>query len=512
MTPPNHPSTDSIPVIDAVEDALHGPAAEVPTAPGRADDMTGTQKLAIYLIVATFVVMLNETILGVALTPIMHELQIEPATGQWLLTSFMLTMAIVIPLSGFLLQRFTTRQVFLAAIGLFSVGTAVAASAPGFELLLTGRILQAAGTGVMTPLLMTTIMTLVPPHQRGKMMGNISIVMAVAPARRPTISGLILSTFSWRAIFILVLPLAVGAIVLGLVKLPNVTETRQLAVGVLPIILSAFAFGGLIYGLAEMGHAVEGAVSIIPPWAIVLFGAASLVGFVLRQIALQKDDRALIDMRIFLEPGFRYGVILLAALMAVLFGSIILLPIYSQSAAGLAELQTGLSVLPGGLLMGFAGPIVGRLYDRLGPRPLVVPGVSLVALALWGMTAFLTEGAPMWVIIAMHLTLSLGLAITFTPLFTSALGAIQPQRYSYASAAVGTAQQLAGAAGTALFIVIYTIAAATATSQGAGEAAVVTAGTHAAFFAGAIGATALIPLAFLIRRPANELAGGHGGH
>ena len=493
---------------------LHiGPHDEIPADPGHATALTGTQRLAIYLIlVAAFVVILNETILGVALTPIMDELRIDPATGQWLLTAFMLTMAIVIPLSGFLLQRFTTRQVFLAAIGLFALGTLTAAIAPGFELLLVGRILQASGTGVMMPMLMTTVMTLVPPHERGKMMGNISIVIAVAPALGPTVSGLILDAFHWRAIFWLVLPIAIGALVLGAIKLPNVTETRKISVDAFSIVLSALAFGGLIFGLSELARVAEGAELAVPPWIVIVVGALALAGFILRQIQLQAKDRALIDLRVFLAPGYRNGVILMAALMAVMFGSIILLPIYAQKAAGLDTLATGLALLPGGLLMGFAGPIVGRLYDRLGPRPLVVPGVSIVALALWGMSWLFIEGAPMYVIIGLHVVLSIGLALTFTPLFTSSLGAVQPRLYSYASAAIGTAQQLAGAAGTALFVVIYTIAAAAIAGGGTPESAVVAAGTHAAFFWAAVAGTALVPIAFLVKRPESELEGAPATH
>lgn len=490
-----------------------GPHDEVPADPGHATVLTSTQRLAIYLIlVAAFVVILNETILGVALTPIMDELRIDPSTGQWLLTSFMLTMAIVIPLSGFLLQRFTTRQVFLSAIGLFALGTLTAALAPGFELLLVGRILQAAGTGVMMPMLMTTVMTLVPPHQRGRMMGNISIVIAVAPALGPTISGLILNAFHWRAIFWIVLPIAIGALVLGAIKLPNVTETRAISVDALSVVLSALAFGGLIFGLSELGRAAEGVEMGVPPWVVIVVGAVALLGFVLRQLQLQRTDRALIDLRVFLAAGFRNGFIIMAALMAVMFGAIILLPIYAQKAAGLDALATGLALLPGGLLMGFAGPVVGRLYDRIGPRPLVLPGVVVVAAALWGMTWLLVEGASIAVIIGLHVVLSIGLALTFTPLFTSALGAVQPRLYSYASAAIGTAQQLAGAAGTALFIVIYTIAAASASAAGGSEAAVVTAGTHAAFFWAAIGGTALIAVALLVKRPESELEGAPPAH
>ena len=503
MTEPQ-PRTDSVPVTEAVEHALHGPPAEVPADPGHAVTLTPTQRLAIYLILfSAFVVILNETILGVALSPILEELQVDPSTGQWLQTSFMLTMAIVIPISGWLLRRFTTRQIFLGAIGLFAAGTLIAALAPGFELLLVGRIVQASGTGVMMPLLMTTVMTLVPPHERGRMMGNISIVMAAAPALGPTVSGLVLSVAHWRTLFWLVLPIAVLALVLGAIKLPNVTETERTPIDVLSVILAALGFGGLIYGLSELARAAKGEEIAVPPWTVIVVGAVALLGFVLRQLALQRKDRPLIDLRIFLSTGFRVGVILLAALMAVLFGTFILLPLYAQRAAGLDELMTGLSLLPGGLLMGFAGPFVGRLYDRVGPRPLVVTGISIATLALWGMAWLFVQSAPMYVIIGLHMLLSAGLALTFTPLFTASLGSIQPRLYSHASATVGTAQQLAGAAGTALFIVIYTIAA-TGLGEAATEAARVAAGTHSAFLAAAIGATVLIPVAFLIRRPEGE--------
>ena len=165
------------------------------------------------LLVAAFVVILNETIMGVALPRLMSDLHISPRTGQWLTTAFMLTMAVVIPTTGFLLQRISTRTVFLLAMGLFCAGTLLAAVSPGFWLLLPARVVQASGTAMMIPLLMTTVLTLVPIERRGAVMGNISIVISVAPAIGPTISGLILQFLSWRFMFVLVLPIALAALV-----------------------------------------------------------------------------------------------------------------------------------------------------------------------------------------------------------------------------------------------------------------------------------------------------------
>ncbi len=178
------------------------------------------------LVVAAFVVILNETIMSVALPSLMADLDITTATAQWLTTGFMLTMAVVIPATGFILQRFSTRQVFGAAMTLFSIGTLIAAIAPGCGILLVGRIVQASGTAIMMPLLFTTVLNLVPAARRGRLMGVISIVIAVAPAIGPTVSGLILSSLSWRWMFWIVLPIALVALTLGLWKITNLTTPR----------------------------------------------------------------------------------------------------------------------------------------------------------------------------------------------------------------------------------------------------------------------------------------------
>ena len=476
--------------------------------------MTARDRLVIYLILASaFVVMLNETIIGVALPKIMEELHVEPANAQWLLTAFMLTMAVVIPLSGFFLRRFTTRQVYLAAIGLFCVGTLIAALAPGFLVLLVARVVQAAGTGVMVPLLMTTIMTLVPPHERGKMMGNITIVMSVAPALGPLAAGLILNSLDWRWVFWTVLPIGIAALAIGFAKMENVGETERVRVDVLSIPLSAIAFGGLVYGLSEIANAVRGEVPV-QPWIPIVVGAIALGLFVWRQLVLQRRDAALMDLRTFAQRGFPVAIGLLALVVAVLFGAIILLPIYIQDGLGLEPIVSGLAVLPGGLLQGLAGPFVGRLYDRFGPRPLLVPAAIHIIAALTGFAVFLGDGTPIWVVIGLHVMLSVGLAFTFPPLMNSAMGSLPPQLYPSGSAVVGTSQQLFGAAGTAALIVVFTLASTAARAGGASAEAAVVAGTHVAFTWAAMLSVGILILALFVRRPASELGhgAGHGEH
>lgn len=458
------------------------------------------------ILASAFVVILNETIIGVALPRIMDDLSIDAATGQWLSTAFMLTLAIVIPMSGWLLQRFATRIVFLGAISVFSLGTLLAALAPGFGVLLVARVVQATGTGVMMPLLMTTVMSVVPVHQRGKMMGRISIVMSMAPALGPVVAGLVLNVFAWRWLFWLVLPIGLVSLCLGIVLVRNVGEASRVPLDIVSVVLSGVAFGGLVYGLSSLGEAVQGA-ALVAPWMPLALGVVGLALFGWRQRALEVDDRALMDLRTFRSRGFAVGVSMMAVMMATLFGVIILLPLYAQYALHLSPLSTGLIVLPGGLLMGLAGPVVGRFYDKWGPRPLLIPGAALVVVASAGMALTFSATTPWWVVLVGHVVLSIGLALTFTPLFSASLGAVEPHLYPHGSAIVGTVQQLAGAIGTAMAIVLYTAVSGSIVASGGEIEAALASGASAAFTAAALVGIVACVLAFFVERPAEEAVG-----
>lgn len=453
---------------------------------------------------AAFVVILNETIMGVAIPQLVDDLGITISAAQWLTTAFMLTMAVIIPITGFLIQRFSTRQIFIAAMSLFSLGTLVSGVAPGFEVLLAGRIVQASGTAMMMPLLMTTILTLVPATSRGRFMGRISIVMSVAPALGPTISGAILSLASWRFLFWLVLPIAIVMLVVGARRVRNVGETRRAPIDVASVVLSALGFGGLVYGLSLIGSAGAGNATGTQMWVALGVGTVSIAAFVVRQLVLQRRDAALLDLRIFRSRTFTIAISLMTLMMAAMFGTLILLPIYLQNVLQLEPVVTGMLMLPGGLVMGLVAPTIGRLFDRYGPRPLVVPGSIVVSAALWAL-ATLTPQTPPWLIVVAHVLLSTGLALMFTPLFTSALGSLTPALYSYGSAAVGAVQQVAGAAGTALFVTILSARTVELSSAGADAVAAQAGGIQTAFLIGAALSLLVIVGAFFVRRPSTDL-------
>lgn len=480
--------------IDAPALAEGGAPTVSPLRPGPPAKLPAdTVRLLGVLMVGAFVVILNETAMNVALATIMADLGITERSAQWLTTGFMLTMAVVIPTTGWLLQRFSTRQAFTLSMTLFSLGTLVCALAFAFPLLLVGRVVQATGTAIMMPLLMTTTIEVVPVSLRGRVMGLTSMVISVAPAVGPTLSGVVLHFLSWRHVFWVVLPIALGILALGLVFVRNLEPGRRVRLDVISIPLAALGFGGLVYGLSLVGNPE------VPVWeleAVFAVGGLSLLAFGWRQLRLQRRDEALLDLRTFTHPAFTIAITVMAIVMAVLFGSVIALPLLMQNVLHLEPLTVGLLLLPGGLLMGVLGPLVGRLYDRVGPRWLTVPGGLAVA-AAFGVFATITPSSQWWHLLVAHLLMSLGLAFMFTPLFTTALGVLPHKLRSYGSATVGTVQQVAGAAGTALFVTIMsTVAAATAGSPEQALAA----GARSAFAVmGAIWLVGIVLSGFLTR-------------
>jgi len=454
------------------------------------------------LLVAAFVAILNETTMAIAIPKLNETLGIEPELGQWMTSAFMLTMAVVIPTTGFLLKRFTTRQVFLAAISAFVLGTAICLIAPGFTVLLIGRIVQAAGTGIMMPLLMTTIMNVVPAHSRGRMMGRVGLVISLAPALGPTLSGVILDHLGWRWLFGIILPIAVVALLLGAKWMTNLGETSHAPIDVLSIVLSAIAFGGIVFGLSQLGggHGGSGSVPEYLAWGALGGGLVFLALFIWRQFVLQKIDDALLDMRVFSSGNFTMSVTIMTILALAMFGTFSLLPLYLQNVAGLGSTEAGLVLLPGSILMGVLGPLMGRIYDARGPRTLLIPGTILIAATMFTYST-VGETTPAWFLAVVQMAMSLGLASSFTPLFSAALGSLDRSLYSHGSAALSTLQQVGGAAGTAVLVAIYSAALHSGQERGLTAAMAGAPGARTAFFVAACIALVPVVLAFFIKKP-----------
>lgn len=210
--------------------------------------------LVVVMLAGAFVTMLNQTLLNTALPQIMKDLSISANTAQWLTTGFMLVTGVLIPVSAFLIEKFSTRRLFITAMCLFASGTLMAAIAPNFPVLISGRILQAVSDGLMLPLMQTIFLMIFPVKQRGSAMGMVGLVMAFAPAIGPTLSGWVVGNFSWRALFYMIFPIAVLIIIFASFMLENVTKVTRPKIDIMSIILSSLGFGGLLYGFSSAGN------------------------------------------------------------------------------------------------------------------------------------------------------------------------------------------------------------------------------------------------------------------
>jgi len=472
------------------------------TAPGAisAKDM----RVIWLLLVAAFVAILNETTMGIAIPHLNTDLGIPPELGQWLTSAFMLTMAVVIPTTGFILQRFTTRQVFIAAMIAFSTGTLVSLLAPGFSVLLIGRVIQASGTGIMMPLLMTTIMNVVPPQSRGRMMGRVGMVISLAPAIGPTLAGAVLEVFNWRVLFAIILPIAIVSLAMGAKWMTNLGDTRKVPLDVLTIPLAALGFGGVVFGLSQFGG--EGGSGETTGIVSLVVGAIALGLFVWRQLVLQRIDDALLDLRVFRSRNFTFGVVIMSILALSMFGTLTLLPQYLQNVAGLGSLESGLILLPGSVLMGLLGPVMGRVYDTRGTRTLLIPGTLLVSAALFYYST-VGEHTVWWVLIIVQSAMSVGLAMSFTPLFSASLGSLPRSLYSHGSAVLNTLQQVAGAAGVAVLTVTYSAILHSGEAEGLSSAIAGAPGARMAFLIAAIISLAAVALSPFVIKPADDAGG-----
>lgn len=481
--------------------AASPPVVSEPLTPKR------VRSILTILVAATFVVILNETIMVNAIPRLMAHFEVTARDAQWLSTAFMLSMAVVIPVTGWFLQRVTTRTAFTTAMGLFLLGTALATAAWSFPVLLVARIVQASGTAVMMPLLMTTLLTIVAVEHRGKVMGNVTLAMAVAPALGPAVSGLILQLGSWRLIFAVTLPIALAMLGVGLRLLVDVGEPRRSSIDILSIALSALGFGVLVYGLSQIG--AEGAdAGFLPPGALIPLGVAFVALFVWRQLALQRGGSPLLDLRTLRHRTFVIALVVMCVSFMAMMGAMITLPLYLQNVHGYGVLATGLMMMPGGIAMGVLGPLVGSLFDRYGARPLVIPGAAVLFAVMLGLSR-ITAGTPAWWVVTLHVAMSLGLAFLFTPLFTIGLSAVPAPLYSHGSAVLGTLQQVAAAAGTAVVVTILSTRAASLVTSGVDQVSALGGGIQWGFAFGAVISAVVLALTFFV--PGRPLTGG-GAH
>ncbi|MFB6363426.1 MDR family MFS transporter [Paenibacillus elgii] len=401
--------------------------------------------IMVALMMGAFVATLNETLLGNALPVLMNEFQVGATTIQWLTAAYLLIVGALIPITALIQQWLTTRQLFSVAMVTFLMGTIVAAISPTFGLLLTGRVIQAIGTGLIIPLLMNTLLIIYPAEKRGTIMGVLFLIFTFAPAIGPTLSGIMIETLNWRWLFYTTIPFTIISIFIGYYYLVNVTVLTKPKVDVLSIILSTLGFGGVVYGFSASGN--EGWSDPQVYWSVII-GSLALILFVVRQLRIPNP---ILEMRTFQFPMFSLSIILLIVVMMSMFATTSLLPMLLQSVLLVSAFQSGLIMLPGSVVNGLMSPVTGKLFDRFGAKIIIIPGLLIVSIALYLFTRLALDSSTLQIILT-HSLLMLGVALVLVPVQTYGLNQITPEYYAHGSAIFSTLQQVAGAIGTSLFI------------------------------------------------------------
>lgn len=432
-----------------------------------------TKLMAFALMLGAFVGLFGETALNMALTEIMKQYDITASAAQWLTTGYLLTMAVLIPVSAFLIKWFSTRQLVAASLTISGLGAVLAALSPNFELLLLGRIVQALGTGIILPLMLSVLMVIFPVHKRGIVMGLMGLVITAAPAIGPTASGVIITTIGWTYIFWISAALYILLLIYSLIVVENVSSVTKPKMDYLSVVYSSIGFGGLVYGLSMYA---DNAFTSMIVWLPLLIGIIALILFSRRQKVLETP---LINLEIFKFPMFTIGTLLMFISLFIILSTAILMPLYLKGALFYTAAVAGLILLPGNTLNFIMSPIVGGLYNKIGPKFFIVTGFGLITAANIGFLIVLGESTPVWQVIVLFMIMFIGLPMTTMPSQTNAMNQLPHQLYADGSAAMNTLTQVGGALGTAIAITLFTIgqsAADKSTEFG------IAAGTHFAFY------------------------------
>lgn len=413
------------------------------------------QILLIVMIIGCFFSTLNQTLLNVALSDLMDVFDVGESTVQWLSTGFMLVNGILVPITAFLMKRFSTRQLFISSMGFLLMGSIIAACANSFGMLLTGRMIQAAGAGIIIPLMMTVIVYLFPAEKRGAMMGKVGFAIIFAPAIAPTVAGIMLDYLSWRWLFIMMIPIVAIIIIIAIKYLINVSEPTKAKLDILSVVLSTLGFGAILYGFSSAGSRGWSDVLVL---SMIIGGVIITALFTIRMLTL-KDP--LLNLNVFKYKMFTMTSVINIAITILMYADLILLPIYLQNGKGLSALDAGLILLPGAIINAFLSPVTGKIHDRVGAKPLFIIGTALITISM-ALVLNLTAETTILYIILRTVVLRVGLAFITMPLNTAALNALPKELASHGSAVNNTVRQLAGAIGTAVIITIYSMQMKTA--------------------------------------------------
>lgn len=409
---------------------------------------THTKKILFVLLIGGFMCMLNETALCIAYPHIMVQYNITAGTVQWLTTIFVLISGIVFLMSAFLIQRFTTRKLFLSAMVFLIIGTIIAGLSPNFQILMISRVIQAIGTGILVPLIFNSVLILIPHEKRGLVMGLVSFVVLSAPIFSPVLMGLLIGITDWHWFFLMIFIFFIATTIMGMVYLRNITEIRHTKLDVLSVLLAAIGFTGIITCFSNMGENGWSLNVILP----LIIGIITLIGFTIRQLRM---EHPFLNIRVFKHSFFSIGILINVVNIMIIFAMVIILPIYLQNVLGTTSFVASLVMLPGTVLGSLLPLLSGHIYDKKGPRIVICTGIAIMCVSMI-LLSHLSATTTLLTVLSIICVLYIGSSLLMSPNQTHTLGNLESKEYASGSAIMTALQQIGGAIGSSLFVSFMT--------------------------------------------------------
>ncbi|QMU08032.1 MDR family MFS transporter [Levilactobacillus suantsaii] len=420
---------------------------------GKAIDTNGNAYnrglLVILLLVGSFCTVLNQTILATAFPTLMKAFDVSTSTVQWLTTGFLLVNGIMIPVSAWLINTISSKWLYIGAMSIFLAGTLLCWTALSFPMLLAGRLIQAVGVGVSMPLLQTMMLTIFPANKRGTAMGLAGIVIGLAPAIGPTLSGWVIDNGSWRDLFGMIIPIVAVVIIASFWIMRSVLDTRKSPLDLLSVVLSTAGFGSMLYGFSSVGDDGWGSTIVL---STLIIGAILVALFIWRQLTM---DDPFLNFRVYKSKEFTVAAILSSVVMMAMVGVEMVIPLYLQMVKGMSAFHSGLTLLAGALMMGIMSPITGRAFDRFGAKRLATMGLFLLTIGTLPF-AWITKDTATIYIVVLYAIRMFGIAMVLMPATTAGMNALPMNMISHGTAVNNTQRQVASSVGTAIMVSVLT--------------------------------------------------------
>ena len=405
--------------------------------------------LVLVLLVGTFCTVLNGTILTTAFPTLMKEFSVTTSDVQWLTTGFLMVNGIMIPVTAWLSNNFSTKILYIIAMSTFLVGTIMCFTAPTFGVILAGRLIQAVGVGITMPLMQVVMLSIFPANQRGAAMGLGGLVIGLAPAIGPTLSGFIIDNWSWRDLFGMIIPIVILVLILAFIFMRPVIQTHRSKLDVLSLIESTLGFGAILYGFSSVGDDGWGSLTVLGSIAV---GIIFILLFGYRQLHMKTP---FLELRVFTEKKFAIAAALSSVTNMAMIGVEMVLPLYLQIVKGMSAFHSGLTLLPGALMIGIMSPITGNAFDKYGPKDLARMGMFLLTAGTIPFL-FLTKSTPVFDIVVLYMVRMFGISMVMMPVTTDGMNALPFNLMSHGTAVNNTVRQVFSSMGTAILVSVLT--------------------------------------------------------